>query len=496
MSRILQSKLTQCLLTLLAVSVLAGCQTAPTGADLREVTVLYTNDEHGWMEGMEPGQGAASLYQLWEDQEGLTDDDAFLLLSGGDNWTGPAISTWTEGESMVEVMNAMRYDASAVGNHEFDFGLEAFAERTAEAAFPYLSANTRWRETGEVPVDLGILPYSIQETNGLTVGIIGLTTTSTPYTTNPLYVSRLAFQNYESALRMTVPLVEAAEPDLLFVISHVCLAEIEPLARQVSDLGIDLMGTGHCNELVAKQVGETVVIGGGYHFTSYAKAQFVVDRATGDIVSMNFSVNEHAAEPDAPEDPAIAALVGGWQAGFEEKLSEVVAWSEQPLNHRSPEFGQAVIDSWLAWDPDADVAITNAGGLRTPLPEGEITFGDIVSVMPFENSIIAVTIPGSALARALDEGGRPIVAGLVRRGDRWVSTDTGEPLSADREYRVLVNSFMYAGGDNFDAIGSADPNGFDTGISYRQPFVDALNALDSGPDQPVDLSDLITTINP
>ena len=78
---------------------------------VREITVLYTNDEHGWMEGLSPGRGAANLYQLWEEEEGFSQDGSFLVLSGGDNFTGPAISTWTQGESMVEVMNAMSYEA-------------------------------------------------------------------------------------------------------------------------------------------------------------------------------------------------------------------------------------------------------------------------------------------------------------------------------------------------------------------------------------------------
>jgi 2',3'-cyclic-nucleotide 2'-phosphodiesterase (5'-nucleotidase family) len=105
--------------------ILTACASSgPEYGNQRHLTILYTNDEHGWMEGMEPGQSAAHLYEMWQEEEGYYEDGPFLILSGGDNWTGPAISTWTEGESMVAVMNAMHYDASAVGNHEFDFGLE------------------------------------------------------------------------------------------------------------------------------------------------------------------------------------------------------------------------------------------------------------------------------------------------------------------------------------------------------------------------------------
>ena len=165
--------------------LISSCQLDSSEQDsIRELTVLYTNDEHGWMEGMEPGQGAAHLFGLWQRQEGYTEDGPFLILSGGDNFTGPAISTWVEGESMVEILNAMNYDAAAVGNHEFDFGLEELKRRAIEADYPYLSANTRWQESYTAPREMRILPFTIKQVNDSRVGIIGLTTTSTPTSSN------------------------------------------------------------------------------------------------------------------------------------------------------------------------------------------------------------------------------------------------------------------------------------------------------------------------
>ena len=85
---------------------------------------MYTNDEHGLMEATESSGGAAGLMGLWREQEGYSENGPYLILSGGDMWTGPAISTWFKGESMVNVMNGMQYDAAAIGNHEFDFKIE------------------------------------------------------------------------------------------------------------------------------------------------------------------------------------------------------------------------------------------------------------------------------------------------------------------------------------------------------------------------------------
>ena len=143
---------------------------APVTA-VTHLTILYTNDEHGWMEGKEKGRGAANMVGLWREREEYSEEGPYLVLSGGDMWTGPAISSWFDGESMAEVMNAMGYDAAAIGNHEFDKGISVLRERAAQSEFPFLSANIRDRESGEM-ADFAI-PYVILEVADLQVGLIG-----------------------------------------------------------------------------------------------------------------------------------------------------------------------------------------------------------------------------------------------------------------------------------------------------------------------------------
>ena len=278
---------------MLSALVINACGTSETESKFREITILYTNDEHGWMEGMEPHQSAAHLFQLWRQQEGYFEDGPFLILSGGDNWTGPAISTWHEGRSMVEVMNAMQYDASAVGNHEFDFGLDVIKARTEQASFPYPSANTRWRSSGFTPIEIGILPYTLTTVNDIRVGIIGLTTRDTPTATNPDNVRELDFLNYELALGETLPALEAEGIDINLVIAHVCQAPLEQLINRTKDLNIALFGAGHCNELVAKQVKDTVLLGGGFHFTAFASATSLINLSTSEVRSLSLNTRSN-----------------------------------------------------------------------------------------------------------------------------------------------------------------------------------------------------------
>jgi len=452
---------------------------AQQGAASRELTVLYTNDEHGWMEGMSPGQGAANLYNLWREREGYREDGPFLVLSGGDNWTGPAISTWVQGASMVDVMNAMHYDASAVGNHEFDFGLDALSARASEAGFPYLGANIRWKATGRVPEDIGILPYTIVEKNGLSIGIIGLTTTSTPFVTMPTHVRDLDFTPYAAAVREVFPAL--AGTDLQFLISHVCMNELEPLVREIVDLGIDLAGGGHCNELSARKIGDTIVLGGGYHFTAYASATFYYDPTQDRYLGTVYGTQQNRG---GDADRVVDNIVAQWAGLSAEALRETIAWNASRLEQGGI-LDQLIIDSWLAAYSDADIALTNRGGIRSALPAGEITLSAIVDILPFDNTIIVAEVPGKVVEQALREGGRPVVAGLIERNGEWFLSGSNTRLMPDANYTLLLNSFMYEGGNNFGMVREADPNGFDTGMSYSQPFTDWLKSRQSTAENPL-----------
>lgn len=474
---------------LFVVPILQGCSQSSLGemegrADIRELTVLYSNDEHGWMEGTEPGRGAANLLGLWREKEGYSEDGPFLLLSGGDHWTGPAISTWFEGEGMVEVMNAMDYDATAIGNHEFDFGLDNLQQRIRQANFPYLAANIRWKASETLPSELGMLAYTIAEVNDLSIGIIGLSTTETPSTTSPSNVVDLSFLDYEPVLRETVSQLEVLNPDLIFVVSHVCMESLRPLARAVVDLNISLMGGGHCNELVAEKIGETILLESNGNFRSYARAHFAYDLSLEKLISSSFAAEQNEA---GSSDESVARLVSKWRAATEAQLSEVLGYSSREYLRSDDRLHRAVVESWLQMDGSADIAINNRGGLRSPMPRGELTLAEVVGLLPFENTIFAVELNGAEILQVLAEGSRPFYSGLIRTDNDWLLAGTGRPIELAQTYRVLVSSFLYEGGNEYGSIAKFDPDGFDTSIHYRQPFVDWLLEQESSESRPLTL---------
>lgn len=447
----------------------------------RALTIFYTNDEHGWMEGVEPGMGAANMMALWR-AAGYEETGPYLVLSGGDMWTGAAVSTWFEGEGMAEVLNAMGYDAAAVGNHEFDFGLEALRARSIESDFPFLSANAR-DGGGETPAEWGIEPYTVVERNGIQIGIIGLTTTSTPFTTNPSNLRDLQFLDYEPALREVVPQARADGAELLIVAGHLCRDELQQLARAVADLQIHVMGGGHCNELFGETVEETVLVGGGYHLTSYARVDLQFDTATDTVLETDTETVRN--EPAGSEDAAVAEIVSQWQARTEEELEVVIGYSEHGLQRYSDEMLALVTESWLWAYPTADVSLTNRGGFRASIPPGEITFGDIVNALPFNNVIVDVELRGDELLRVLARGNAAVGGARLGIGE-WILESSGEPIERDGVYHVLVNDFMYAGGDNYGLLAEYDPEAYNTAIDWRQPVIDWMLAQESSPQAPLD----------
>lgn len=449
---------------------------------VREITILYTNDEHGWMLGQDEDAGAANLMGLWRTAEQYQPDGNFLLLSGGDMWTGPAISTWFRGQSMAEVMNAMGYDAAAVGNHEFDFGLETLQTRAAESDFPFLSANIRYKSDGTTPEDLGIRPYVIVTVNDIKVGIIGLTTTRTTTTTNPVNITQFDFIDYETALREVVPLVKTEGAEMIVVPAHICQDEVMALASKVADLDIQLLGGGHCNELFATETDGIVLLEGGDALASYAYATFLFDIESDTVVSFEYGVQDNQG---GTADPEIEAIVMRWQEEADVELNRTIGYSEQGLARRSEGMQALITEAWLWAYPSADVAITNLGGMRADLLPGEISLADVVGVMPFENVIVELFLMGEQLESILEKNSAA-AGGVYRENFRWHLKTTGEVLDPDAFYSVLVNDFMYAGGDEYAALTVFDPDGYDTAINWRQPVIDWIMAQDSSPENPID----------
>jgi 5'-nucleotidase/UDP-sugar diphosphatase len=468
--------------TLLFISfILFGCQQQTANLNqssedhTRRIVILYTNDEHGWMEPNDQNGGAPGMMGLWKNREDFKIDGPFLILSGGDMWTGPAISTLTSGKSMVEVMNILGYSATALGNHEFDFTIDTLRKRLTEMDFPILAANIRERESGK-RADF-TLPYIIKEVNDVAIGIIGLTTLSVPKTTKPANVTEYVFTPYARELREIVPRVKSEGAELIILIGHLCHDEMRELAPLAREFGIPVIGGGHCHQLFEETFEGVTLLQSGSQYDNYAKAELLFDDFADTLISISSSVH---ANSDSIRDMSIESVVSKWRNRLDKTLTEVIGYTSSDIPQKSPEMQNMITDSWLFTYPSAQVALTNTGGIRQSIPSGKITNEMIFGLLPFQNNILEIDLKGSEL---LDCLGRDIVfSGIVKTEDGYKMAE-GSILFSDSTYKVLTNDYLYSRPDlNYQKY---DKEPYDTSIHYRQPLIDWLRSVNSTIENPV-----------
>jgi len=441
------------------------------------VNILATGDMHGWLEPQQAdGQtlgGAAELLAYWKRAEGYTPKQ-FLLLSCGDTATGPVLDTIFKNEPMIAVMNLMGYDASALGNHEFDCGAAAMTRWRQEAKFPFISANLA--NANGTPYDLP--PYVMNDEQGVKVGIIGLTTTELAGIANTGGISATA---YAAALRKWVPEVRAKGAQVVIVVAHVPQDELITLAGQVADLKIPLMLGGHSHELDQKRIGETWVVNTGQWWDSYSRINLDYNPKTGNTVVIAAD-QVWLQQAKAPADRAVKAEIARWKAQLDKEYSIVIGYTATGLKRPDAVYN-FITDCWLAQTPDAEIALSNEGGFRQDIPAGPITKATIVGVMPFSNTLVRVTLTGAQLLAYLPQGGGFIgMAGLRYAGGQYL-LKTGQPVDPTATYRVVMNNYMY---DSNAALKAADSTPVFAAADWRLPVYDWLAAHPTSQEQPLE----------
>lgn len=441
------------------------------------ISVLATGDMHGWLEPQAvDGQalgGAAEMLAYWKRVEGYQ-PEKFLLLSCGDTATGPMLATLLENDPVIAVMNLMGYDASALGNHEFDCGLEGLERWRANAKFPFLSANLAGADG--TPADLP--PYIINDEQKVKMGVIGLTTTELAAAAN---TGGLIATPYAAALRKWVPEMRARGAQVIIVAAHVPMAELATLAEEVADLNIPLMLGGHSHELGQMKIGNTWVICTGEWWKSYSRINLDYNPATDKTVVL--SANQvWLQQGKARADKAVKAEIDRWRARLDKEYNTPIAYTVAGLKRPHGVYN-FITDCTLAQDPQADIALCNDGGLRQDIAPGPIAKSTIIGVMPFKNKLVRVTLTGAQLLAHLPKDGSFIgMAGLRCQGGQYLTKD-GAPLDPAATYRVLMSDYMYS---RSAILKAADPQPVVTASDWRQPIYDWLAAHPTSRDKPLD----------
>jgi 5'-nucleotidase/UDP-sugar diphosphatase len=373
------------------------------------------------------------------------------------------------------VMNAMGYSASTLGNHEFDFTIDGLEDRIAQADFPFLSSNIRFKGSQGSP---GFAtPLVVEGVNGIRVGLVGLSSTSTPSTTFPAYVEDYDFITYAEALQEWVPRAWQGGADLVIVLGHICYDEMLSLLPTAKALGVSVLTGGHCNQLVGEVRDGVALVVGGWRFASYGKVEVDFDEGTESVVGLRATTR---ANSGGSPDPTVQSLVASWQQAAAAELSQPVGYLEEAIPDGSPALFNLITDSWLHAYPAADIAMTNSGGVRQGIPAGEITRGTIIGVLPFQNTLVELEMTGAEVVDCLQNS---VIVGGMNAVGGYFHAD-GSPMKMDSVYHVLTTDYLYAlDGFNFH-LHDQDP--YNTGITYHQPTVSYLESLGTTVGNPLD----------
>jgi 5'-nucleotidase/UDP-sugar diphosphatase len=465
-----------------------------------ELTLLHTNDVHSHYEPFarsnQPVQGGAvRLATLVQNARQAATHS--LFLDAGDQFQGSLLFTVGGTDVVADVMNALDYDAMAIGNHEFDLGPAELARFIDAATFSVVSANVD--ASADINLDGKIRPFDVFLFGGEIVGVFGLTTETTATASSP--GDDVVFEPTVRRARSIVAMLERQGVNKIVAVTHLGFARDLELAAAVD--GIDVIVGGHSHTqlgagdlpyptLVTSSAGEpVVVVTAGEWGEALGRldvvfdAEGVVVEATGELIPVAVSV---------PEVESVVALLAPYAAEAKVLLRDPVGTIDVDLDGdrarvRSEEtnLGDAIADAmlWKTSSQGARVALHNGGGVRASIPRGPVTLGQILEVLPFGNEVSLVTVTGRQLVDALENGvsqveggaGRfPQVSGLrfsfdpaaaagarVRVVEVWDPTlDAYRALLPEESFIVATNDFLAGGGDGYMAFaGGVDR--YDTG---------------------------------
>ncbi len=470
------------------------------------LTILHLNDFHSRHEAvdgraMSCGRdrpdgcfgGSARLASAIRAERRAAEADgrAVLLLDGGDQFQGSLFYTRHRGMAELEVQHATGTDAMAVGNHEFDNGPDTLGRYAAAARFPLLSANI---DAAAEPALAGRLRrYAVLERGGLRIGLVGLTTLETLTTSSP--GPRVRFLDPGPALADAARDARADGARLLILLSHMGVLH----DRALSQPGVAAIIGGHSHTLLSNREpgafgphplpggdGALIVQAGAYG--RYLGRLDLDISASGTVLAYGGECRHIGLE--LPADPEVEAIVSRYAAPLEAFRREQVAVLPEGMGNAACRLaecrlGQAVARAMLAAAPGAQVAIMNAGGLRTGLPAGPVTRGEVLEALPFGNTVAIMQLTGADLRDAfmhglaqVGRGGFPQWAGLrvegvqlqVQSGEGWT------PLDPAARYRVATNNFLRNGGDGYAVFRDRAIEPYDAGAEVAAMFAEALGA--------------------
>ena len=493
--------LSRFLLSSCALALSAG-----TAAAEYTLHVIHINDLHSRIEPInafdstcsaednEAGEcfgGYARVITKINELRSELDGQNVIVLDAGDQYQGSLMYTTYKGEVEAEFMEMIGFDAMAVGNHEFDDGDQGLRDLTDRVSFPVISGNIDVSQSNILAGQVD--NHTVLEVGGKKIGIISALAVDTVETSSPS--DAVVFTDEIESLQADVAALEAEGVDIIIALNHVGVTKDLAIAEAVA--GVDAVVGGHSHTLFSNTeegaMAYPTMVGNVPVVQAYAYSKYVghleltfdddgnVTAASGDTILLDASVAEdeaavaRIAELAGPIEEMKTRVIGS-SADVIEGAREVCRAMECPM-------GNLVADAMLARvaDQGVQIAIQNGGGLRASIDAGEVTMGEVLTVLPFQNTLSTFEVTGEDVIAALENGvsqieegaGRfPQVAGMSFAFDAAAAPGSrvsdvmvgGEPIDPAATYFAVSNNYVRNGGDGYEM------------------FEDAANAYDFGPD--------------
>ncbi|MDR0653016.1 MAG: bifunctional metallophosphatase/5'-nucleotidase, partial [Synergistaceae bacterium] len=446
--------------------------------------IFYTNDVHGY--AFEEKNANGELTRVGYDRlKAIVDAEESprkLLLDAGDVLHGQAFATARRGELAALVLSMVGYDALAVGNHDFDYGQERLLALTWKYRLNFLAANVTRADKKDALI---LPPYLVKDFGDMKVGVFGLSTPKTVTATDPRNVAGLQFTDPVASARNMVKRLKSEGADLIIAVTHMgsepyCEPMSQTIAAEVP--GIDLIVDGHSHSEAAINVkgsdeGETLVVSSGFYFQNLGRVN--VDRKKDGGFAFSAQILPASSLAAFDPDPAMREAMGVLKSELEKELRQVIMnlpfdldGSREKVRSGSTSLGRVICAS-LVEATGADAAMLNSGSIRDSIASGDVTKGELLSVLPYGNYIYLIEITGKDLIFALNHGLRqpgsgafPQFWGMEVTAKKTILTGAdgsknevltaesvkigGQLVRDDAKYVLAINDFLYSGGDGYE----------------------------------------------
>jgi len=451
---------------LLLLALGAGAPSA--GAQTARLTILHTNDTHGHLlpfsypdargrelQGLRTytdiggiARRATLVKRIRQEQQAR--DAAVWLVDVGDYSDGTPFSIEYRGEADVAAMNAAGYDLGTLGNHEFNYSAAQVRKLVAASKYQLLSANITDRATGK-PL---LTPFVIRNVGGVRIAVFGLTTREA----SGYPAGKEAFDvadEIESARRMVAALESRA--DIVILLSHAGENVDERLAAEVPGLDVIVGGHSHSRlpsgnfvwrseDLLAAGANGTVIVQAHQWGGELGRLDLLFDKDSRGAWRIDrYRARLLPITGDLAPDAGVAAVVEQFWAPISQRYGEVIGQAAGEFSSRGDDAAEYnLMSDALRETFSADFAMENMGGIRAPLLRGAITRGDLVTLDPFNNTVMLFEATGREIRQILERHS-PAVSGLKYRvQDRKLveATIAGQPLDDTKTYSGVTNSYF------------------------------------------------------